>query len=165
MRGYYRNKETKEERIQTDTLKDGVVLNEISDDSGIPMGNSYYKIFVLEEDLKTHWEKFEWQTKLPEDKQRQEAIVKVFRTLMSQLDNYGILEDEEYMTDMEYECHLIEDAFFGEYKSKDEFHRSITRAVKQEFNEEMADEITFSESVTFFSMLYDIRNEVREALK
>jgi len=47
MRGYYINKETKEERIQTDTLKDGVVLNEISDDSGIPMGNSYYEIFFI----------------------------------------------------------------------------------------------------------------------
>lgn len=164
MRQYYRNKETTEERILSSNISNGIILSTYCEESGREWGgHSSNKLFVTKEQLDNEWVPFNFAVTVTSDGMAKEAVVKMFKHMMNELHQYGILEDgRDEMYAIEDAANAIELALFGDAKDENHLRQHISNAVKSSTPEDYADEILFSDGDQFFYLLHHLKDSINE---
>lgn len=166
-RQYYRNKKDNTiERIVHENIIDGVILTKFFSEDGKPIHNSEYKTFVNTTELYLYWEEFTYKPNIPNDKKYGRLVATIFKAIAFQLEDYGIGDGKfEEFCDIENRINMLPEIFFSDlHTDKKAYLYSVHKAVKQEYNEEVADDIMFCGQTDFYAMAYDSKTTIQNAL-
>lgn len=161
---YFRHVESGEEKIGYETITGGIILTKFDEKEGYPISNGCYKIFVTEENLKKEWEQFEFKVDVNLTQDRMDRIVEFCRKLHTECNQYGAFEDgQEDFEEIESQCKILEDIFKKDFiRDKKHLESYINDAIRQEFNEDMSDELRYGEGSTFYFLIYDLKEEIKK---
>lgn len=156
---FYQRKSDQKILILYRRISNGVILTDFDKESGIPICNDCYQIFVSKEGLKENYTLVDYVVPLQENKDIQDAIVRIFKSLMIRMQDLGVLEDSiELAISVEDDCSILKQIFFENLRED-----GIKDVIRLHFPEDVVEDILFSGALDVFSdLLLPLTNNVRE---
>lgn len=159
MRNYYENKETGESAVVYERISNGTILTSFTS-NGAAISNRGEQKFVSDQELEENWKPFRFRAEVNKEKEVRKATTKFVRSLHDHLNNHGAFENgAQEFNSVEWNCQIVETILF-DYNGHPALDDLISEAIKQEFPEEVADDLIFSEVGDFYGLVYSMRNDL-----
>lgn len=160
MRKYYKRIQDDKEYISYSSISNGVILTKFSKENGHPISNGCYQVFIELEDLALNYREFEFKVEINKAEVHKKEFGSFFSKIVEILDDFGIFQDGDEFHTIESECGLIQDALFMEWNNRAEYDEHVQHTIGNQFPEDRADDLKFSNATDLYSTIYEMRNAV-----